>query len=71
MQQLVIFLKMFIQMIFSGSQPIKMMAAYSTVSPPLFSGSEMATVISIDHVIFDWGPSSPLGVQGQFPLFIS
>jgi hypothetical protein len=32
--------------------------------PPLFSGSEMATVISIDHVIFDWGPSSPLGVQG-------
>ena len=31
----------------------------------------MGTVISIDHVIFDWGPSSPLGVQGQFPLFIS
>jgi len=57
-------------MLFSGSQPIKMMAAYSSV-PPLFSGSEMGTVISIDHVIFDWGPSSPLGVQGQFPLFIS
>lgn len=69
--KLVIFLKMFIQMIFSGSQPIKIMAAYSSVPPPLFSGSEMGTVISIDHVIFDWGPSSPLGVQGQFPLFIS
>ena len=34
--KLVIFLKIFIQMLFSGSQPIKMMAAYSSVPPFIF-----------------------------------
>ena len=71
MQQLVIFLKMFIQMIFSGSQSIKMMPAYSSVLSLYFQDLRWPKMISIYSAIFDWGPSSRLGVQGQFPLLIS
>ena len=71
MQHLVIFLKMFIQMIFSGSQSIKMMPAYSSVLSLYFQDLRWPKMISIYSAIFDWGPSSRLGVHGHFPLLIS